>query len=80
VLGDTQEEGIVMLVLSRKIGQSIVIDDDIVITVLDAGNGRVALGIQAPRERPVHRMEVYQAIQAELAEPRAENRDLCIVG
>jgi carbon storage regulator len=55
-----------MLVLSRKIGQSIVIDDDITITILDAGSGRVSLGIQAPKEKAIYRQELYEAIHRAL--------------
>jgi len=69
-----------MLVLSRKIGQSIVIDEDIVLTVLDAGGGRVSLGIQAPRHKAIYRKELFETIQAELLAQSAENQDLCAVG
>ena len=51
-----------MLVLSRKKGQSIRINDDITITVVDIRGDRVRLGIEAPKEIPVHRQEVYQAV------------------
>lgn len=51
-----------MLVLARKTGESIVINDDIVIRVLDSSNGQVRLGIEAPATIPVHRQEVYQRI------------------
>ena len=54
-----------MLVLSRKKNESIVIDDNIVITVVEVRGDKVRLGIQAPREVPVHRSEVYEAIQRE---------------
>jgi carbon storage regulator len=54
-----------MLVLTRKTGQSIVIGDDIEITVLSNDGAKVRLGIQAPSEVPVHRSEVYLAIQAQ---------------
>ncbi|MBX7166312.1 MAG: carbon storage regulator [Pirellulales bacterium] len=47
-----------MLVLSRKLSESIVIDDTIVVTVLELGRGRVRLGIEAPASVPVHRQEV----------------------
>ena len=52
-----------MLVLSRKKNESIVIDDNIVITVVEVRGDKVRLGIEAPKETPVHRQEVYDAIQ-----------------
>jgi carbon storage regulator len=54
-----------MLVLSRQCDESIVIGDNIVITVVDVRGDRVRLGINAPIDIPVHRREVYEAIQAE---------------
>ncbi len=51
-----------MLVLSRKKNESIVINGDIVVTVVEIRDGKVRLGIVAPREVPVHRQEVYEAI------------------
>jgi carbon storage regulator len=52
-----------MLVLSRKLNQSIVIGDDVHIVVVSIDRDTVKLGIQAPREVPVHRAEVYEEIQ-----------------
>jgi carbon storage regulator len=52
-----------MLVLSRKLNESIVINHDIVVTVLAVQGGRVRLGIEAPLEIPVHRQEVYEKMQ-----------------
>ena len=52
-----------MLVLSRKLNQSIVIGDDIHIVVVSVDRDTVKLGIQAPRSVPVHRAEVYEEIQ-----------------
>lgn len=52
-----------MLVLSRQKDQSIIIGDDIVITIVDIRGDKVRLGIEAPKEVPVHRREVYEAIQ-----------------
>ena len=54
-----------MLVLSRQRDESIMIGDNIVITVVDIRGDKVRLGISAPTEIPVHRQEVYEAIQRE---------------
>ena len=54
-----------MLVLSRQRDESIMIGDNVVITVVDIRGDKVRLGIDAPREVPVHRQEVYDAIQRE---------------
>lgn len=56
-----------MLVLTQRIGQNIIISDDIIIRVLDLG-GQVKLGIEAPREIEVHREEIYEKIQTALSE------------
>jgi carbon storage regulator len=52
-----------MLVLSRKINQSIMIGDDIRIVVVAVDRDQVKLGIEAPRTVPVHRSEIYEEIQ-----------------
>ncbi len=52
-----------MLVLSRKKGQSIIINDNIVVTVVDIRGDKVRLGFDAPRDVPIHRQEVYDAIR-----------------
>ena len=57
-----------VLVLTRKPNQSIMIGDDVEVTVLSADGGKVRLGIQAPSEVPVHRTEIYMAIQQEHGE------------
>lgn len=54
-----------MLVLSRKKNESIVIDENIVITVVEVRGDKVRLGIQAPREIPIHRSEIHDAIMSE---------------
>lgn len=66
-----------MLVLSRHRDESIIIGDNIVITVVDVRGDKVRIGIDAPTEIPVHRQEVYEAIQRErqngTANPKASN-------
>jgi carbon storage regulator len=52
-----------MLVLSRKKNESIVINDDITIVVVEIRGDKVRLGIEAPKEVPVHRREVFDAIR-----------------
>lgn len=54
-----------MLVLSRHRDESIIIGDNIVVTIVDIRGDKVRLGIDAPTEIPVHRQEVYEAIQRE---------------
>ncbi|WP_164102774.1 carbon storage regulator CsrA [Candidatus Laterigemmans baculatus] len=54
-----------MLVLSRHRDESIMIGDDVVITIVDIRGDKVRLGIDAPQDIPVHRQEVYDAIQRE---------------
>ena len=52
-----------MLVLSRKKNESIVINNEITIVVVEIRGDKVRVGVEAPREVPVHRREVYDAIQ-----------------
>ncbi len=54
-----------MLVLSRHRDESIMIGDDIVVTIVDIRGDKVRLGIDAPQDIPVHRQEVYEAIRRE---------------
>ena len=54
-----------MLILSRKLNESIVIDGRIIVKILRIERDTVKIGIQAPTELPVHRQEVYEAIQRE---------------
>ena len=61
------ERIVVMLVLSRKKNESIVINNDITIVVVEIRGDKVRLGIEAPKEVPVHRREVYDAIKRNAA-------------
>jgi carbon storage regulator len=60
-----------MLVLTRKVGQSIVIGDEIEVVVLEVRGEQVRIGIRAPKTVAVHRKEVYEQIQVE-GQPDAE--------
>jgi len=64
-----------MLVLSRQKDESIMIGDDVEITIVDVRGDKVRLGITAPKEIPVHRMEVYEAIQREKGEKQPQERE-----
>jgi carbon storage regulator len=55
-----------MLVLSRKKNESIIINNDIIVTVVEIRGDKVRLGIVAPKEISVHRQEVYEAIHGKL--------------
>ena len=65
-----------MLVLTRKIKQSIMIGDDVEVTVLSSDGAKVRLGIQAPTAIPIHRAEIYGEIQADRHEGAGERDDL----
>lgn len=54
-----------MLILTRKIGETIMIGDDVTITVLGVQGGQVRIGVAAPRDVEVHREEIYERIQKE---------------
>jgi carbon storage regulator len=64
-----------MLVLTRRAGESVMIGDDVIITVLEARGDIVRLGIEAPREVQVHREEVYRELQAANREAASPTED-----
>jgi carbon storage regulator len=61
-----------MLILTRRAGEAIVINDEIKITVLGFGGSQIRLGVEAPRDVSVHREEIYQRIQGEKQEQQQE--------
>ena len=64
-----------MLVLSRQRDESIMIGDDVEIIIVDVRGDKVRLGITAPKNIPVHRREIYDAIQREKAEKKAAEKE-----
>ena len=66
-----------MLVLSRQRDESIVINDNVVVTIVDIRGDKVRLGIEAPSDIPVHRREVHEAILREKTSAgRSEPKDI----
>ena len=57
-----------MLILTRRVGETLMIGDDVSVTVLGVKGNQVRLGVNAPKEVAVHREEIFNAIQREKAE------------
>ena len=67
-----------MLVLSRRQNESVIISDDIVVTVVKIRGNQVHLAFDAPRDTPIHRREVYEAMEREQVAERRELQAVAI--
>ncbi|MCK9503143.1 MAG: carbon storage regulator CsrA [Porticoccaceae bacterium] len=59
-----------MLILTRRVGETLVVGDDVTVTVLGVKGNQIRLGVNAPKDVSVHREEIYQRIQQEKSQDK----------
>ncbi len=64
-----------MLILTRKVGETLVIGDEVTVTVLGVRGNQVRIGVNAPKDVAVHREEIYQRIQNELGSGKSSENN-----